>query len=197
MGAIVRISTNAPWEPIAGYSRAVKAGDWVVVSGTTATGAQGGLIGAGQMYVQAKQAIANLAAALGRLGLDLRHVVRTRIFVTDITRFDAVARAHREAFGEARPASTMVQVSRLVHPDMLVEIEADAYAGAVEAAAPPARITVPEPVPKPLAAPPRPEPPKPQRVEAPKAAVKPPPPKARPSPRATSKTPARKPPKRR
>jgi len=176
MGAIVRISTNAPWEPIAGYSRAVKAGDWVVVSGTTATGAQGGLVGAGQMYVQAKQAIANLAAALGTLGLDLRHVVRTRIFVTDITRFDAVARAHREAFGEARPASTMVEVSRLVHPDMLVEIEADAYAGAVEAAAHPARISAPEAAPKPLATPPL---------------------KARPSPRPTRKTPPRKPPKRR
>ncbi len=208
MGAIVRISSNAPWEPIAGYSRAVKAGDWVMVSGTTATGAQGGLVGAGQMYVQAKQAIANLAAALGRLGLDLRHVVRTRIFVTDIARFDAVARAHREAFGEARPASTMVEVSRLVHPDMLVEIEADAYAGAVEAAAPPVRITVPEAAPKPLAAPPRPEPPRPQRVEVPKAAASPPPrraavklppPKAKsgPSPRPTRKTPARKPPKRR
>ncbi len=208
MGAIVRISTNAPWEPIAGYSRAVKAGDWVMVSGTTATGAQGGLVGAGQMYVQAKQAIANLAAALGRLGLDLRHVVRTRIFVTDILRFDSVARAHREAFGQAAPASTMVEVSRLVHPDMLVEIEADAYAGAVEAAAPPARIAVPEAAPKPLAAPPRPEPPKPPHVEAPKAAapppprkaaVKPPPPKAksRPAPRAAKKTPARKPPKRR
>jgi enamine deaminase RidA (YjgF/YER057c/UK114 family) len=216
MGAIERISTNAPWEPIAGYSRAVKAGDWVMVSGTTATGAQGGLVGAGQMYVQAKQAIANLAAALGRLGLDLRHVVRTRIFVTDILRFDSVARAHREAFGQAPPASTMVEVRRLVHPDMLVEIEADAYAGAVEAAAPPAHIAVPEVAPKPLAAPPRPEPPKPQRVEVSKAAAPPPPvrsaekprprkaaakPKAKAkasaAPRAAKKTSARKPPRRR
>src|SRR5208282_4997966 len=120
--------------------------------------------------------------ALGRLGLDLRHVVRTRIFVTDITRFDAVARAHREAFGEARPASTMVEVSRLVHPDMLVEIEADAYAGAVEAAAAPARATVPEAALKPLAAPVRPEPPKPQRATVPAAAPKPLAAPARPEP---------------
>ncbi len=177
MGAIVRISSNAPWEPIAGYSRAVKAGDWVSVSGTTATGAQGGLVGVGQMYVQAKQAIANLAAALGRLGLDLRHVVRTRIFVTDISRFEAVARAHREAFGEARPASTMVEVRKLVHPDMLVEIEADAYAGDVGVApathAPAAVQAAP-----PMAA--RPEPL--QRPAAPKAPVLPPAVKAAASP---------------
>jgi len=127
MGAIVRISSNAPWEPIAGYSRAVKAGDWVAVSGTTATGAQGGLVGVGQMYVQAKQAIANLAAALGRLGLDLRHVVRTRIYVTDISRLDEYGRAHAEAFGEMRPATSMVEVCALVDPAMLVEVEAIAY----------------------------------------------------------------------
>ncbi len=221
MGAIVRISSNAPWEPIAGYSRAVKAGDWVAVSGTTATGAQGGLVGVGQMYVQAKQAIANLAAALGRLGLDLRHVVRTRIFVTDMTRFEAVARAHREAFGEAPPATSMVEVRRLVHPHMLVEIEADAYAGAVEVSPAPAHATMPEAAPKPPAAPPRPEPPKPQRAAVPAAAMNPPraaaakaaaspppvraamkPPlkaksKAAASPRAAKKPPARKPPKRR
>ena len=173
MGAIVRISTNAPWEPIAGYSRAVRAGDWVSVSGTTATGAQGALVGVGQMYVQAKQAIANLAAALGRLGLDLRHVVRTRIFVTDISRFEAVARAHREAFGEARPATTMVEVRKLIHPDMLVEIEADAYAGDIGVA--PAAPAV-------QAAPPAAARPEPQHAAALKAPVLPPAVKAAASP---------------
>jgi len=173
MGEIVRISTNAPWEPIAGYSRAVRAGDWVSVSGTTATGAQGALVGVGQMYVQAKQAIANLAAALGRLGLDLRHVVRTRIFVTDISRFEAVARAHREAFGEARPATTMVEVRKLIHPDMLVEIEADAYAGDIGVA--PAAAAV-------QAAPPAAARPEPQHAAALKAPVLPPAVKAAASP---------------
>lgn len=130
MGGIVRISTNTPWEPIVGYSRAVKADQWVLIAGTTATDERGSLVGIGQMYVQARQAIANLGAALARLGLGLRDVARTRMFVTDISRFDDVARAHREAFGEAPPASTCVEVRRLVNPDMLIEIEADAYAGA-------------------------------------------------------------------
>ncbi len=129
MAGIVRISTNTPWEPVAGYSRAVKAGDWVAVSGTTATDERGALVGIGQMHVQARQAIANLAAALNRVGLGLRDVVRTRMFVTDIARFEEAARAHREAFGEAPPATTMVEVRRLVNTDMLIEIEADAYAG--------------------------------------------------------------------
>ncbi len=129
MDEIVRISTSAPWEPIFGYSRAVRAGDWVMVSGTTGLDQNGQLVGKGQMYVQARQALDNIAAALGRLGLGLERVVRTRVFVTELERFADLARAHQEMFGAARPASTVVQVTRLVHPDMLVEIEADAYAG--------------------------------------------------------------------
>jgi enamine deaminase RidA (YjgF/YER057c/UK114 family) len=146
MAGIVRISTNTRWEPVAGYSRAVKAGDWVVVSGTTATDERGALVGIGQMYVQAHQAIANLGAALSRVGLGLHDVVRTRMFVTDISRFDEAARAHREAFGEARPATTMVEVRRLVSPDMLIEIEADAFGGAsgVQASAPSPRVRAPK-----------------------------------------------------
>jgi enamine deaminase RidA (YjgF/YER057c/UK114 family) len=129
MDDIVRISTSAPWEPIFGYSRAVRAGEWVMVSGTTGTDQNGQLIGKGQIYVQARQAINNIAAALGRLGLGLDRVVRTRVFVTELDRFADLARAHQEMFGGFRPASTVVQITRLVHPDMLVEIEADAVIG--------------------------------------------------------------------
>jgi enamine deaminase RidA (YjgF/YER057c/UK114 family) len=131
MDEIVRISSGVPWEPMFGYSRAVRAGDWVMVSGTTGTDASGQLVGKGQIYVQARQAIDNIAAALERMGLGLESVVRTRVFVTELDRFSDLARAHMEMFGAARPASTVVQVTRLVHPDMLVEIEADAYAGSV------------------------------------------------------------------
>jgi enamine deaminase RidA (YjgF/YER057c/UK114 family) len=129
MDEIVRISSSAPWEPVFGYSRAVRAGDWVMVSGTTGTDQNGQLVGKRQMYVQARQALDNVAAALGRMGLGLDRVVRTRVFVTELDRFADLARAHQEMFGTAPPASTVVQVTRLVHPDMLVEIEADAYAG--------------------------------------------------------------------
>jgi enamine deaminase RidA (YjgF/YER057c/UK114 family) len=129
MDDIVRISSSAPWEPIFGYSRAVRAGEWVAVSGSTGLDEHGRLVGRGQMYVQARQAIGNIATALGRLGLGLERVVRTRVYVTELDRFGDVARAHQEMFGAAPPASTVVQVVRLVHPDMLVEIEADAYAG--------------------------------------------------------------------
>ena len=129
MDDIVRISSAAPWEPIFGYSRAVRAGEWVAVSGSTGLDEHGQLVGRGQIYVQTRQAIANIAAALSRLGLGLERVVRTRVYVTELDRFSDVARAHREMFGAAPPASTVVQVTRLVHPDMLVEIEADAYAG--------------------------------------------------------------------
>lgn len=130
MDEIVRFSTSAPWEPVFGYSRAVRAGEWVMVSGTTGLDHSGQLVGRGQMYVQARQAIENIAAVLGRMGLGLDRVVRTRVFVTGLERFADLARAHQEMFGAAPPASTLVQVARLVHPDMLVEIEADAYAGA-------------------------------------------------------------------
>ncbi len=135
MGEIVRISSNTPWEPVAGYSRAVRAGDWVAISGTTATDARGGIVGVSQMYVQARQALANIRTALERAGTSLANVIRTRMFVTDISRFEEAARAHREFFGDARPSTSMVEVRRLVHPDMLIEIEADAYAPAPAPAA--------------------------------------------------------------
>ena len=128
--AIKRLAGGAPWEPIFGYSRVVRAGDWIAVSGTTSFDRNGQIVGFGQMYVQTRQAIANITAALERAGATLGDVVRTRIFATDLTRFAAIARAHRERFGAAPPASTVVEVRRLVHPDMLVEIEADAYAPA-------------------------------------------------------------------
>jgi enamine deaminase RidA (YjgF/YER057c/UK114 family) len=129
MSAISRISTNTPWEPIVGYSRLVRGGDMVAVSGTTATDDRGMIVGAGQMYVQARQAMVNIRTALDRAGLAMHHVIRTRMFVTDMSRFAEVARAHKEFFADSPPASTVVEVRRLAHPDMMIEIEADAYAG--------------------------------------------------------------------
>ena len=128
MREIVRISSNAPWEPVAAYSRAVRAGDFLAVSGTTGFDERGVVVGVNQMYVQARQALENIRKALERAGVPMRNVIRTRMFVTDISRFAEIARAHREYFADARPASTAVEVKRLVHPDMLIEIEADAYA---------------------------------------------------------------------
>jgi enamine deaminase RidA (YjgF/YER057c/UK114 family) len=133
MARISRISSGAPWEPIFGYTRAVKAGGWLMVSGTTAIDESGRIVGRNQMYVQARQAIANISAALDRAGMTLADVVRTRVFVTDMRRFNEVARAHLEAFGEDPPASTVVEVRRLVNPDMLIEIEADAIEASSEA----------------------------------------------------------------
>lgn len=118
------ISSGSPYEPKIGFSRAVKAGNTIYVSGTVAWGDDGALVGPGDMYAQAKQAIRNIEKALGQAGASLRDVVRTRIFVTDISRLDEAARAHGEAFGEIRPAATMVEVSRLADPEMLIEIEA-------------------------------------------------------------------------
>jgi enamine deaminase RidA (YjgF/YER057c/UK114 family) len=118
------ISSGSPYEPKIGFSRAVKAGNTVYVSGTVAWGDDGALVGPGDMYAQAKQAIRNIDKALGQAGASLRDVVRTRIFVTDISRLDEAARAHGEAFGEIRPAATMVEVSRLADAEMLIEIEA-------------------------------------------------------------------------
>ena len=118
------ISSGSPYEPKIGFSRAVRVGDTVYVAGTVAWGDDGVLAGPDDMYAQAKQSIRNLETALVKAGASLGDVVRTRIFVTDISRLDEVARAHGQAFGDIRPASTMVEVSRLADHEMLVEIEA-------------------------------------------------------------------------
>jgi enamine deaminase RidA (YjgF/YER057c/UK114 family) len=129
MSRIDRVASNTPWEPIFGYVRKVTAGNWLAISGTTATDERGMIVGGGQMYVQARQAMANIKHHVESAGFSLADVVRTRVFVTDISRFAEVARAHKEVFGENPPASTLVEVKRLVHPDMLIEVEADAFGG--------------------------------------------------------------------
>ncbi|HUO43097.1 MAG TPA: RidA family protein [Methylomirabilota bacterium] len=122
----VRISSGTKWEPLVGYSRAVRVGNSVHVAGTTATDLEGNIVGVGDASVQARQALKNIKRALEAVGASIDDVVRTRIFVTDISKWEQVGRVHGEYFKDVRPATTMIEVSRLVDPKMILEIEAEA-----------------------------------------------------------------------
>ncbi len=182
----VQISTGTPWEPIVGYSRAVRVDDVVHVSGTTATDTAGNVVGRGNPYQQTVQALRNIAAALESVGARMEDVVRTRVYVLRIAEWEQIGRAHGEVFSKIRPATTMVQVSRLIDPEILVEIEAEAIVTPQEASREPAasrRPSEPKALPQQSSprssprksSPQKPSPPKPSSAKrsAGKAAAKP------------------------